>query len=96
MVLDRKRINSWMRQATSGNDGTQSGVVSGEEAFGELVAEVQDELFRLCLANGLSRDEAIEATQETFLRAYRGRASWHAGSDAMSWLCGIATNVTRE
>ena len=43
-----------MDEAASGND----------DAFTALAAEVQGELFRLALANGLRRDDAAEATQE--------------------------------
>lgn len=75
-----------MQQASSGND----------EAFGVLSVAAQDELFRLCLANGLAREDAVEATQEVFLRAYAARSKWQRDSDAMSWLCGIAINVVRE
>jgi RNA polymerase sigma-70 factor (ECF subfamily) len=87
MAVDRLKINAWMRQTSLQDD---------DAAFGALASAVQDELFRLCLANGLSRDDAIEATQETFLRAYRGRKSWEPDSSAMSWICGIAINVVRE
>ena len=75
-----------MDEAASGND----------DAFGALAAEIQDELFRLALANGLRRDDAAEATQEALLRAYARRPSWKRGADAMAWFCGIALNVIRE
>ncbi|MGA2064088.1 MAG: RNA polymerase sigma factor [Thermoguttaceae bacterium] len=66
------------------------------DAFGAVACEAQDELFRLALANGLSRDDAAEATQEALMRAYAGRAGWRRGADAMAWLCGILLNVVRE
>lgn len=91
MALDRHKMNALLQQASSPDDRGLR-----DEAFGALAAGVQDELFRLCLANGLSQDDAIEATQETFLRAYRRIATWQPGSDAMNWLCGIALNVVRE
>ena len=75
-----------MERATAGDD----------RAFGSVAEAVQDELYRLALAHGLSRDDAAEATQETLFRAYRGRSGWKTGSDAVAWLCGIATNVVRE
>jgi RNA polymerase sigma-70 factor (ECF subfamily) len=65
-------------------------------AFGGLASAVQDELFRLALANGLGREDAAEATQEALMRAYTGRAAWRRGGDATAWLCGIAINVVRE
>ena len=57
---------------------------------------VQDDLFRFGLAHGLRHADAAEATQETFLRAYRQKSSWRPGSDAMGWMYGIAMNVVRE
>ena len=86
MPIDRSRINELMDDASSGD----------EAAFGGLASAVQDELFRLALGNGLRREDAAEATQETLMRAYSGRAGWRLGGNAMAWLCGIAMNVVRE
>lgn len=86
MRPDRGQISAWMEQASSG-DG---------EAFGLLAAAMQDELYRFGLAHGLSGADASEATQETLLRAYRGRSRWRVGGDAAAWLYGIALNVVRE
>jgi RNA polymerase sigma factor (sigma-70 family) len=84
--MDRTRINALMDRACSG-DG---------ETFATLAALAQDELYRLALACGLSREDAAETTQEALLRAYAGRAAWRDGADAMAWLCGITMNVVRE
>jgi RNA polymerase sigma-70 factor, ECF subfamily len=84
--MDRTRINLLMQRASSGDDG----------AFGALASAVQDELFRLALAQGLRWEDAAEATQEALLRAYARRSDWKGGSDAVAWLCGIAVNVVRE
>jgi RNA polymerase sigma factor (sigma-70 family) len=86
MLGDRQKVNALMEQASAGDDG----------AFGVLAVTVQDELFRLALAQGLRREDAAEATQEVLMRAYVGRAEWRGGSDAMAWLCGFALNVVRE
>ena len=79
-------IDELMQAASSGRT----------EAFGELALRVQDRLYRFALGQGLPRSLASEATQETLLRAYKGRSRWRAGSSAMSWLYGIAMNVIRE
>ena len=84
--MDRTKINALMDQASGGDDS----------AFGEMSAAVQDELFRLALSLGLQGEDAVEATQEVLLRAYRGRKGWKRGSDALAWLCGITVNVARE
>ncbi|HUU23543.1 MAG TPA: sigma-70 family RNA polymerase sigma factor [Phycisphaerae bacterium] len=70
---------------------------SGEDdAFAELAAAMQDDLYRFALAHGLAAPDAAEATQETLLRAYRARKKWQTGADAVSWMFGIAMNVVRE
>jgi len=84
--MDRETINGLMDRASSGD----------AEAFGAMASMVQDELFRLALAQGLLRDDAVETVQETLLRAYQRLHRWRRGADAAAWLCGIAVNVARE
>jgi RNA polymerase sigma-70 factor, ECF subfamily len=84
--MDRTRINTWMEKACCGDVA----------AFGHLSDAVQDELFRLALSLGGSWDDAVEATQETLMRAFAKRKAWHRGSDVVGWLCGICVNVCRE
>ena len=86
MCPDRVQANRWMERASSGD----------REAFGLLAGAMQDKLYRFGLAHGLGAADAAEATQETLLRAYRGRSRWRAGGDAAAWMYGIALNVTRE
>ncbi|NIA22306.1 MAG: sigma-70 family RNA polymerase sigma factor [Anaerolineaceae bacterium] len=75
-----------MRQAVAG-DG---------EAFGRLALEVQDRLFRLAIAQGLSPADAAEAVQETLTRAWTARAKWRPNRSVLCWLMGIVMNVVRE
>ena len=86
MSLDRAKINRLMDQASSDDAG----------AFGALTSMVQNELYRLALAQGLGREDAAEVAQESLMRAYSRRSQWRPGSEAMAWLCGIAINVARE
>ncbi len=86
MPQDRNEISILMDRASSGDD----------EAFGAMAEAMQDELFRFGLAQGLRYADAADATQETLMRAYRGRSRWRTGSDATAWLYGIAMNVIRE
>ena len=79
-------IDERMDRASSGDD----------EAFAALALALQDELFRFCLAQGLSSADAGETVQETLLRAYRGRKRWRKGRHARPWMLGIAMNVLRE
>ena len=86
MPIDRSQVNVFMRRACSGE----------HEAFGALAADVEDELYRLALANGLPQEDAVEVVQETLLRAFAGRMGCRPGSDVMAWLCGIVVNICRE
>ena len=86
MNHDRPLRTDLMDRAASGDDA----------AFGALALETQDELHRFALAHGLKAADAADATQETFMRAYKARAAWRKGSDASGWLYGIAMNVVRE
>ena len=75
-----------MDAASSGDDG----------AFDCLARTTQDRLYRFALAHGLRSADAAEATQETFLRAWRSRRRWRRGGRVLAWLYGIAMNVVRE
>ncbi len=86
MNHDRSQCNELMNLASDGDS----------EAFGQLAGGVQDDIYRFALAQGLHGADAAECVQETLLRAFQSLKKWKQGSDAMSWLYGIAINVARE
>ncbi|MEO7031272.1 MAG: sigma factor, partial [Herbaspirillum sp.] len=52
---------------------------SGESrAFSVLVTRYQDQVYRFLLRLTRSPDDALDLTQETFLRAYQALNRWHA------------------
>jgi RNA polymerase sigma-70 factor (TIGR02960 family) len=68
--------------------------ISGDEsAFGVLTEGHRRELHIHCYRMLASYDEAEDAVQETFLRAWRGRESFDGSSLFRAWLYRIATNV---
>jgi len=61
-------------------------------AFEALVHRFQDQVYRLAMRMCHNPSDAEEIVQETFLRAYRGIASFHGESRFGTWLYRIAVN----
>src|SRR4051794_7311191 len=66
---------------------------AAEAAFTEQLQRHRRELHVLCYRMLGSFDECEDLVQETFLRAWRGRASFAGRSSLRAWLYRIATNA---
>ncbi len=64
-----------------------------QSAFAGLAERHRRELHVHCYRMLASFDEAEDAVQETFLKAWRGRSGFDGGSQFRAWLYRIATNV---
>jgi RNA polymerase sigma-70 factor (TIGR02960 family) len=64
-----------------------------ESAFVALTERHRRELHVHCYRMLASFDEAQDAVQETFLKAWRGRSGFDGGTQFRAWLYRIATNV---
>jgi RNA polymerase sigma-70 factor, ECF subfamily len=65
-------------------------------AFAELVQRYEARLVRLMRTIGPRADLAEDLTQETFMRVFRARKSYHPGAKFSTWLFTIAGNVARN
>jgi RNA polymerase sigma-70 factor (ECF subfamily) len=64
------------------------------EAFGVLVRRYQQRIHRVSLHMLRDTAEAEDVTQDTFVRAYRALACFDGRSQAFTWLCRIAINLS--
>lgn len=67
-------------------------VSSDPDAFGEVVRRWERKIFALCFGMLTREDEARDATQETFIAAYRGLKKFRGEARVSSWLHRIAVN----
>jgi RNA polymerase sigma-70 factor (ECF subfamily) len=62
------------------------------EALGPLMERHHRRLYRLALSYLRDADEALDAVQEIFVKAYQHAARWDGGSEVGPWLTRIAVN----
>ncbi|MCR4316414.1 MAG: sigma-70 family RNA polymerase sigma factor [Planctomycetes bacterium] len=63
-------------------------------SFGKLVDIYQDRIFRLIYRMTSHAEDARDLTQDTFIKAYKGLASYKGDSKFSTWLYRIAVNTT--
>jgi RNA polymerase sigma-70 factor (ECF subfamily) len=62
------------------------------DAFDELVAQFERQVYSLCYRLLGDAEEARDAAQETFLKVYRGLGSFRGESGLKTWIYRIAIN----
>jgi len=85
-----------MTAATHRASDLTAALAGDESAFTDLVERHRRELHVHCYRMLASFDDAEDAVQETFLRAWRGRAGFDGSSLFRAWLYRIATNVSLD
>jgi RNA polymerase sigma-70 factor, ECF subfamily len=83
-------------RASADADAVRRFRAGDQPAFEELVTRSEAEIYRLSLRFLGNRDDALDATQDTFLRAFRALAAFRGEATFRTWLIGIALNVCRS
>ena len=65
-------------------------------AFAELVRRHQDRVFRFILRMLDAREEALELTQDVFVKAWQGLPGWRPEARFSTWLLQIARNAALD
>jgi RNA polymerase sigma-70 factor (ECF subfamily) len=63
------------------------------EAYGELVRRYQDRIYTIVSGMVPDREDALDLTQETFVKAYMGLNRFRQGSGFYTWLYRIAVHL---
>ena len=67
-----------------------------DQTIERLILQYQTSLLRLCYVQLQDQALAEDAVQETFLKAYKGFASFRGDSSEKTWLTRIAINTCRD
>ena len=67
-----------------------------DQALVQMVNQHQSMLLRLCYVMLHDQEQAKDAVQETFLRAYKSWAGFRGESSEKTWLVRIAINICRD
>ena len=67
-----------------------------EEAFDEIVIRNQDRVYTLCFRILGNRDDAVDCSQEVFIKVYRSLGNFQHKSALATWIYRIAVNTCRN
>src|SRR5439155_23877730 len=87
-----------METATSDEQIVERAVTGDVDAFGEIVRRWERRIFALAFGMLGREEDARDATQETFLAAFRNLGGFRGDAKVSSWLHRIAVNqcITRQ
>lgn len=87
-----------MNTATSDEQIVERALTGDPEAFGEIVSRWERRVFSLAYGMLGREEDARDATQETFLAAFRNLRAFRGDAKVSSWLHRIAINqcITRQ
>ena len=89
---------SQMETVTNDEQMVQRALSGDPEAFGEIVRRWERRIFALAFGMLGREEDARDATQETFLAAFRNLRGFRGDAKVSSWLHRIAVNqcITRQ
>ncbi|MDQ6832861.1 MAG: sigma-70 family RNA polymerase sigma factor [Chloroflexota bacterium] len=96
MAIARQLTRSWTPQPIVVDDEktlVRRGQAGDNDAFARLVERNQTGVYNLALRMTRDPEEAVDMTQETFLRAWRSLSGFRAEAKFSTWLYRIAYNV---
>lgn len=96
MAIAQHLTRSWTPQTTPVEDEktlVRRGQAGDNDAFARLVERNQTGVYNLALRMTRDPEEAVDLTQETFLRAWRSLSGFRAEAKFSTWLYRIAYNV---
>src|SRR5262249_56654102 len=87
----RRLMGDWLMSFRGDRGHTDMTIATDHAAFTELLQRHRRELHVHCYRMLGSFDDCEDLVQETFLRAWRGRATFAGRSSLRAWLYKIAT-----
>lgn len=66
------------------------------EEFKRLVTEYTDYVYRICFRLLGEKQDAEDATQDTFFKVYKHHRELKKGQNEKNWICTIALNTARD
>src|ERR1041384_4781697 len=97
-ALRRKQARIQVETATNDERMVELALSGDPEAFGEIVRRWERRIFALAFGMLGREEDARDATQETFLAAFRNLRNFRGQAKVSSWLHRIAVNqcITRQ
>jgi len=95
-ILSTPRIAPVRRPQLESALAERAGVISELDDIDELVRLHRARIRRFVTCSTGDPDLAETITQDTLLRAYKGRAGFLGDCSLSTWLTGIAINITRD
>ncbi len=96
LAVARQLTRSWTPHTEAADDEktlVRRGQAGDNDAFARLVERNQAGVYNLALRMTRDSEEAVDLTQETFLRAWRSLPGFRAEAKFSTWLYRIAYNV---